>query len=167
MSVDACRRIMGAWVHVHGGFILPKGRTGGRTACWIALPPGRRGERWGRAGGLVGLPRPSRKQPQSKGNPQRQAAQSRENLIPSISSSLRVTCAYQDQEFGPDLGPFERFQFQQFRYERTPPRARGPPAAGGGRHYWSTMHAAIFLLATPSPSQTTTTTMTLLLPSSY
>jgi hypothetical protein len=125
MSVDACKRITGAWVHVHGGFILPKGRTGGRTACWIALPPGRRGERWGRAGGLVGLPRPSRKQPQSKGNPQRQAAQSRENLIPSISSSLRVTCAYQDQEFGPDLGPFERFpNSNNSDTYASPPRAR-------------------------------------------
>ena len=44
MSVDACKRIVGARVHVHGGFIPPKGRTGVRTACWIA-PPGRRRER--------------------------------------------------------------------------------------------------------------------------
>lgn len=54
-------------------------------------------------GGLVGLPRPSRKQ----SNPQRQAAAKQRESDSLRPAAPRVTCAYiQDGEFDRDLGPF-------------------------------------------------------------
>ena len=125
-----------------------------------------------RPGGLVGLPRPSRKQPQSKAK-QRQppkASSAKQRESDSLHQQLlRVTCAYQRSRI---RSRSWTIRFRRFHNSNSNTYARAGHQPAGGRAPLRTINHAelsFFILATPSPSQdpTTTTTMTLLLPSSY